>query len=324
MMKKAIPTNLQDALDALFREDSRDPGEIAKHPFIMRLLYKNLIPNAFGRVVLIGTVKSWGPTPTSKAKIIGGICSLVYVLEGSGHFSRSDGLKRNLKAGDMFFTFPEFRHSYGGGLKAWSDLSVWYEGPIFDALFSTGVLDKNEPFLHLEPILYWQGKLQDLIVQDAVPSRENALLTGAKLLHIITEAVNEHYMGTHGMEKQNWVLKVKHEIDLAARSGKMDLRDIAKRLHYTPETLKRHFTKIAGYSPGVYFRSAIMNYAAELVHDSNLSIAEISEKLGYCDQFHFSRQFKKALGKSPVQFRKTGHNLHVTGLTLPNHRGQVS
>jgi AraC-like DNA-binding protein len=53
-----------------------------------------------------------------------------------------------------------------------------------------------------------------------------------------------------------------------------------------------------------------MNYAVELIHDSKLTIAEIAEKLGYCDQFHFSRQFKKALGKSPIQFRKSGRHAH--------------
>ena len=126
----------------------------------------------------------------------------------------------------------------------------------------------------------------------------------------MTEALKEQSIEKHGLVTQKWVSTVKHLIDLDVRKGVRDWRNCAKAFHHTPETFRKYFTKVAGYSPGVYFRRATMNYAAELIHSSRLSISEIADKLGYCDQFHFSRQFKKVLGKSPVQFRKTGQHPH--------------
>jgi AraC-like DNA-binding protein len=307
---KVQPNNLISALSALFKADQRSSIEKAKSPFVMQHHYKDLMPNQFGRVVLISSVRSWGPTPTAKAKIITGINSLVYVLEGSGHFSRSDGFKCKVKAGDMFFTFPEFRHSFGGGLKTWSEFSVWFEGPIFKALLSAGMLDKSAPVLHLEPIEYWVSKLQALIPQDKQASRESVFQLSASLLLLMVEALKEHSEETHGLETRKWVAAVKHEIDLAVRKGERNWQSCAKAFHHTPETIRKYFTSVAGYSPGSYFRKSTMNYAVELIHDSKLTIAEIAEKLGYCDQFHFSRQFKKALGKSPIQFRKSGRHAH--------------
>jgi len=307
---RSHPTTLEGALGAALEEHQRSAKEIAKFPFIMRLLYKDLMPNPFGRVVLISSVRSWGPTPTARAKIISGISSLVYVLEGSGHFSRSDGFKCQLEAGDMFFTFPEFRHSYGGGLKTWAEFSVWFEGPIFDALHSTGVLSESAPVLRLQPLQYWASKLQRLIPDDEQASRESVFQLSANLLLLMTEALKEQSIERHGLETQKWVSTVKHLIDLDVRKGIRDWRSCAKTFHHTPETFRKYFTKVAGYSPSVYFRRATMNYAAELIHSSRLSISEIAETLGFCDQFHFSRQFKKVLGKSPIQFRKTGQHPH--------------
>ena len=36
----------------------------------------------------------------------------------------------------------------------------------------------------------------------------------------------------------------------------------------------------------------------------NMSVGEISEKLGFCDQFYFSRRFKKRFGLSPREYVK--------------------
>jgi AraC-like DNA-binding protein len=44
-----------------------------------------------------------------------------------------------------------------------------------------------------------------------------------------------------------------------------------------------------------------------LMAEGDLSVAQVAERLGYNDQYHFIRQFKAANGQSPGQFRKNNH-----------------
>ena len=45
--------------------------------------------------------------------------------------------------------------------------------------------------------------------------------------------------------------------------------------------------------------------AKELLLNTNLGQAGISEKVGYSSEFHFSRKFKEIVGMSPNKFRKS-------------------
>ncbi len=42
----------------------------------------------------------------------------------------------------------------------------------------------------------------------------------------------------------------------------------------------------------------------ELLRHTGLSVAEISESVGFDDQLYFSRIFRKKLGVSPSEYRK--------------------
>ena len=56
-------------------------------------------------------------------------------------------------------------------------------------------------------------------------------------------------------------------------------------------------------SPKVELQSERLKMAKYLLRSTSLSIEEISKKVGYNNLFHFSKQFKKILGKSPSQCR---------------------
>ena len=47
-----------------------------------------------------------------------------------------------------------------------------------------------------------------------------------------------------------------------------------------------------------------MEAAKKLLLESDISSAEISHKLGYCNPSHFTRQFKMFYNVSPREFRK--------------------
>jgi AraC-like DNA-binding protein len=71
------------------------------------------------------------------------------------------------------------------------------------------------------------------------------------------------------------------------------------RSHYT--TL---FRRVTGYAPLSYLNHLRMQRAVQLLNTTNLSIKQISEQLGFSDQFYFSRAFRKMHNHSPSEHRQ--------------------
>lgn len=71
-----------------------------------------------------------------------------------------------------------------------------------------------------------------------------------------------------------------------------------------------HFTMIfkqqTGCTPRDYHQLLRMHRACQFLGGSALSVKEVAARLGYQDQFHFSRAFKAFQGVSPVRYRAAG------------------
>lgn len=63
------------------------------------------------------------------------------------------------------------------------------------------------------------------------------------------------------------------------------------------------FKKETGESVGAYVRRRRIERARDLLADSPLSIAQVSERLGYPSQAAFAQAFKQAVGVSPNAWR---------------------
>jgi AraC-like DNA-binding protein len=78
----------------------------------------------------------------------------------------------------------------------------------------------------------------------------------------------------------------------------------ARALNISYESFRKKFAQLSGTSPNQYRLSRLMDRACELVYEGKLSNKEVADKLGFCDEFHFSRQFKRVTGFSPGELRK--------------------
>lgn len=87
-------------------------------------------------------------------------------------------------------------------------------------------------------------------------------------------------------------------------SLEIKITDISKALFLSESTLYKKFKNEVGLSIGQYINEQIMQKAEGMLMSSDKSIAEISECFGFCDQFYFSRCFRKRFGKSPKEYRE--------------------
>jgi AraC-like DNA-binding protein len=71
------------------------------------------------------------------------------------------------------------------------------------------------------------------------------------------------------------------------------------RSHYT--TL---FRRVTGYAPLAYLSHLRMQRAVQLLNTTDWSIKQISDHLGFSDQFYFSRAFRKMHNHSPSEHRQ--------------------
>lgn len=82
-------------------------------------------------------------------------------------------------------------------------------------------------------------------------------------------------------------------------------KQIAEHAFVSVSTLTKHFKSELSISVHDYIYDQVLFEAEQLVIKSDLSILEISEKFGFCDQFYFSRRFREKFGMSPTEYRKT-------------------
>ncbi len=63
------------------------------------------------------------------------------------------------------------------------------------------------------------------------------------------------------------------------------------------------FKKIMGVPPLAYLRTLRLEHARMLLMTTDSNVSDVAYALGFCDPFHFSRQFKRMFDISPLEYR---------------------
>jgi AraC family transcriptional regulator, transcriptional activator of pobA len=80
----------------------------------------------------------------------------------------------------------------------------------------------------------------------------------------------------------------------------------AAELGVTTGTLSRLLTKLTGRTTKQLILDRVILEAVRLLRFSHLSIKEIAARLGFSDQFAFSKAFKRQRGEAPLELRNRG------------------
>ena len=96
--------------------------------------------------------------------------------------------------------------------------------------------------------------------------------------------------------------QIKNYLD-ANYSENITLDTLAELSHMNKYYMAHAFTKYIGLSPINYLLQKRIQEGKSLLESTSFSIAQISSTLGFSSQSYFSQSFKKATGKTPVQYR---------------------
>lgn len=88
-------------------------------------------------------------------------------------------------------------------------------------------------------------------------------------------------------------------------SARLTLEEVTNYSFASQTTLSKKFRQELGMTVGRYIENMVFAQAQCMLRDPSLSIADISEQLGFCDQFYFSSRFKRRYNESPQSYRKS-------------------
>lgn len=88
----------------------------------------------------------------------------------------------------------------------------------------------------------------------------------------------------------------------------LSLQEVSDAIGISRTYFSKAFKEMTGEKYWDYLSAYRIKKAKELLCSTNLSQAEISERVGYGSEFHFSRKFKEISGISPNKYRRSGQD----------------
>ena len=231
---------------------------------------------------------------------------LIYCVKGGG-WCEMGGQLHTVREGDLLVVPPGAPHTYGShASNPWTIHWVHVTGAnLPDYLRELGVSAQA-------PVL-WMGEDLQLVLlfTEIVKSLErstaylNLLHASHTLAHLLALIIRHRHELTRPVS--DVVQKVAQTIIYMSEHLDQPLRvtELAALASLSPAHFTALFKEQTGCSPRDYLHLIRIHTACKMLRESTLPVKEVAARLGYQDQFHFSRQFKAFQGVSPSEYRTT-------------------
>jgi AraC family transcriptional regulator len=130
-------------------------------------------------------------------------------------------------------------------------------------------------------------------------------MTAALIAHLSQYYSAQPFALPNGSRLANAQLQRVVEYIQAYLEQDLSLKELAAIAQLSPHYFSQLFKRSTGLSPHQYVIRCRVDRAQELLKQSELSLAEISEIVGFVDQSHLHRHFKRLLGVTPRAFRQS-------------------
>jgi len=228
---------------------------------------------------------------------------LVYITQGGGLFESRQAGQREIGAGDVFLLFPGRWHRYRPGpATGWDEHWIGFSGTYADQVTSH-FFPVDAPVLHVghdrELLRLFQSIAE---MMQTAPSGYRQMMAGntvAALARVRALAMSKDVPTDHHAQKiqEACLFLLEH----AAQN--VDLKALAKRLGHSYSRFRTLFKEQTGMSPRQYQIEIRINRARDLLTQSDQTISQIADRLGFYSVYYFSRFFKEKTGMTPSACR---------------------
>lgn len=87
--------------------------------------------------------------------------------------------------------------------------------------------------------------------------------------------------------------------------AELTVKDVAEALYMNMSYLSHLFKKTTGKNMGAFINEVIIEKARDLLTNTPQNIRQISYSLGYTEHRYFSTMFRRIVGKTPLEYRKS-------------------
>ena len=224
--------------------------------------------------------------------------TLYFVMEGDGSVSHN-GLQTPLVAGQAYLlpkNVPFHLKCQTRIAKYWCHFSLQH-------IDGQDLLQGIHTIQHLGDFSFL-GQPSDYIQSAYFSSIGGEFVYRAKILQLLSKL--ENYWEQLSLDKRKvdpTYAFIKNYV-YEHLSAQLRVNEIADRAGLTTQSLCRGFKKNFGVSLKQYILEHLFEQACALLMSSDIKIKDIALELGFDDEYHFYRSFKKVIGSSPVKYRK--------------------
>ncbi|MNI07728.1 Bifunctional transcriptional activator/DNA repair enzyme AdaA [compost metagenome] len=118
------------------------------------------------------------------------------------------------------------------------------------------------------------------------------------MLELLGIAAREAETAEFPSKKLSMVIAIQQYI-LENYQGQIRLEALSELVDRTPNYVTRIFREVTGQTPIDYLHQVRIYAARDLMLNSSMTIGQVADTLGYCDQSYFNRMYKKITGHPP-------------------------
>ena len=236
-----------------------------------------------------------------------------YVISGTGELwaedSKGDTHIYQIKSGQGFMIFPNQIATYTADHNLpWEYVWLEFDGLRVKEAIEISGISRTSPVYHARSRDIREDMMNEMLY--IVQHKDESPLHLIGHLYLFLDYLTRSSMAMNlskGSKLQNFYLKECMTFIEQNFQNDISVEDMATFCGLNRSYFGKIFKKAVGKTPQQFLLSYRMIKATELLKLTQLSIADISNAVGYSDQFHFSRAFKKIYGLSPREWRKQNH-----------------